>query len=299
MAESEQPWTENPPRLDVAIVGTGRTGSVIGAALRRAGHKVVACTAVSEVSRLRAESLLPGVPIKSVEDAVAACDAVFLTVPDDVLPQLVAGLAQTKALSPGTFVIHTSGRYGVDVLSSLTSLGMLPMALHPVMTFTGTSVDLNRLSGCPFGVTAPDILRHVAEALVVEIGGEPVWVPENHRALYHAALAFGSNGLMTLVHETIRLLTVAGVEDPERMIAPLFGASLDNALRHGISAVTGPVMRGDIGTVREHIAALSDYSADTLPSYLAMARLTADRALENGRVSPETVAALLEVLGDQ
>lgn len=298
MAESEQPWTENPPRLDVAIVGTGRTGSVLGAALRRAGHNVIACTAVSEISRLRAESLLPGVPIKSVADAVAQCDLVLFTVPDDVLASLIEGLAHTQALSPGTFVAHTSGRYGAQVFAPLTALGMLPMALHPVMTFTGTSIDLTRLSGCPFGVTAPDMLRHVAEALVVEIGGEPIWVPEEHRALYHCALAFGANGLMTLVHETVRLLTIAGIDEPERVIAPLFGAALDNALRNGMNDVTGPVMRGDVGTVKEHLAELALYSPDTIASYRTMARLTADRALENSQISTETVGKLLEVLGE-
>ena len=298
MAESLEPWTESPPRLDVAVIGTGKAGSVLGAALKRAGHNVVACTAVSDISRLRAESLLPGVPITSVADAVKDCDLVLLTVPDDVLPELVAGLAATGAVGPGTFVVHAAGRYGVEVLNALTQAGCLPLALHPAMTFTGTSVDLNRLSGCPFGVTAPEVLRPVAEALVVEMGGEPIWVPENRRALYHAALAFGANNVMTLVNETSSLLKIAGVENPERLMTPLFSASLDNALRNGDIAVTGPIVRGDVETVRRHISELEKSSPQTVDAYKSMGRLTAQRALDAGQLSTNDAQHLLELLGD-
>ncbi len=165
-----------PPRLRVGVVGTGRAGAVLGAALARAGHVVVAAYAVSEMSRLRAEALLPGVPLLPVADVIADVDLALLTVPDDVLPGLVQGLADTGAIRAGQFLAHASGRFGYAVLDPATRLGALPLALHPVMTFTGTSIDLARLTGAPFGVTAPEQLRPVAEALVVEMGGDPVWV---------------------------------------------------------------------------------------------------------------------------
>lgn len=296
MAESDEPWTEKPPRLDVGVVGTGRAGSVLGAALIRAGHKVLAATAVSDISRLRAESLLGGVAVTSISEAVADKDLVLLTVPDDVLEEVVNGLATTVAVSPGTFVMHASGRYGIEILEPLTKQGCLPLALHPVMTFTGTSIDLNRLAGCPFGVTTHETLRAVAETLVVEMGGEPVWVPEESRGLYHAALSFGANNLMTLVNQTIELLESAGVANPDALVAPLFGASLDNALRNGDAALTGPIARGDAGTVREHLRALRPFGPAIVDAYLAMARLTADRALAAGLLKPEAAQNLLDVL---
>lgn len=298
MAESEMPWTEKPPRLEIGVIGTGRVGAVIGAALNRAGHKVVAASAVSELSRLRAESLLPGVPIKPVNEVVKDRDLVLLAVPDDVLAQLVIGLAATNSVSPGTFIMHTSGRSGIGVLDPLTKQNCLPLAIHPIMTFTGTSVDLNRLNGCPFGVTAPEALRPVAEALVVEIGGEPVWVPENNRSLYHSALAFGANNLITLVNETVSLLTKAGIENPDLIVTPLLSASLDNALRNGDSALTGPIARGDVTTVKAHIAELTKISPATLGAYKAMGRLTAERALEAGVLNIDQAQSLLQVLSD-
>lgn len=285
-----------PPRLRVGVVGTGRAGSVLGAALHRAGHQVVAAYAVSDASRLRAESLLPGVELVTVAEVTARSDLVLLTVPDDVLPGLVAGLADTGAVRPGQFVVHSSGRYGYGVLDRATAAGALPLALHPVMTFTGTSVDLDRLSGVPFGVTAPEPLRPVAEALVVEIGGEPVWVEEGRRALYHAALAHGANHLAVLVTSTLDLLRAAGVSEPERLVAPLLAASLDNALTLGDASLTGPVARGDAGTVAAHVKEIGAVSAETQAAYVALARLTADRALAAGLLRPEAAEALLEVL---
>jgi predicted short-subunit dehydrogenase-like oxidoreductase (DUF2520 family) len=285
-----------PPRLRVGVVGTGRAGSVLGAALHRAGHTVVAAYAVSDLSRLRAEALLPGVELVTVAEVTARSDLVLLTVPDDVLPGLVAGLVDTGAVRPGQFLVHASGRYGYGVLDRATAAGALPLALHPVMTFTGTSLDLDRLSGAPFGVTAPEPLRPVAEALVVEMGGEPVWVEEGHRALYHAALAHGANHLAVLVTSTLDLLRAAGVSAPERLVAPLLAASLDNALTLGDASLTGPVARGDAGTVAAHVTEIGAVSAETRAAYVALARLTADRALATGLLRPEAAEALLEVL---
>ncbi len=299
MAESDEPWTEKPPRLDVGVVGTGRAGSVIGAALKRAGHQIKACTAVTDLSKLRAEALLPGVAILSIEETVADRDLILLSIPDDVLVEVVSGLAATNAVSPGTFVLHLSGRYGIDILRPLTEQGCLPLALHPVMTFTGTSIDLNRLSACPFGVTTHQTLRPVAETLVMEMGGDPVWVPEASRSLYHAALTFGANNLMTLVNQTSELLESAGISNPELLVAPLLSASLDNALRNGDSALTGPIARGDAQTVREHLRVLANFDPAVTQAYRSLARLTAVRALASGVLQPQNAESLLALLAEQ
>jgi len=289
---------DGPPRLRVGIIGTGRVGAVLGAALRRAGHPVVGASAVSDVSRLRAEALLPGVPILDPPRVIAEADLVILAVPDDALLGLVEGLAQTGNVRPGQFWLHPAGRYGTEVLDSATRAGALPLAVHPVMSFTGTSVDLARLADCPFGVTAPTALRPVAEALVVEMGGDPVWVPQEQRVLYHAALAYGSNFLITLVAQAVDLLQAAGLEQPQRLISPLLGASLDNALRLGDQALTGPVARGDAASVAAHLSAIATVSTEAADGYRALARVTAVRAVAAGLLSSTKAEALLEVLAD-
>ena len=287
-----------PPRLRVGVIGTGRAGSVIGAALHRVGHEVVAVAAVSEISRLRAQALLPQAPIVDVADVAAASDLVLVAVPDDVLEGLLAGLAASGVVKPGQFWVHLSGRFGTEVMAPVAAEGALPLAIHPVMSFTGTSMDLMRLEECPFGVTAPDELRSAAEALVIEIGGDPIWVPEDKRVLYHAALAFGSNYLITLVAQSADLLAAAGIEEPRRVLAPLLGASLDNALRLGDQALTGPVARGDAATVEAHLAVLKNQSELAAASYRALARVTADRAVDAGLLSAALAEALLGVLSE-
>ncbi|WP_055588480.1 Rossmann-like and DUF2520 domain-containing protein [Streptacidiphilus griseoplanus] len=287
-----------PARLAVGVVGTGRVGPALGAALQLAGHRVVAASGVSAASRRRAENLLPGVRMVTPPQVMAAADLVLLTVPDDALADLVSGLAATGAVRPGQLLVHSSGAHGVAVLEPATRAGALPLALHPAMTFTGTTVDVARLAGCPFGVTAPEELRPVAEALVVEMGGEPEWVPEEVRPLYHTALAHGSNHLVTLVAQAQELLAAAGVAEPGRMLGPLLGAALDNALRSGDAALTGPVARGDAGTVRRHLQQLRRVSPQALEAYRAMARATADRALAAGMLKADAAEALLDVLAD-
>ncbi|MBW8484976.1 Rossmann-like and DUF2520 domain-containing protein [Actinomadura parmotrematis] len=289
---------DRPARLDVGVVGAGRVGTALGEALARAGHRTAAASAVSAASRERAAERLPAARLTAPQDVVAAADLVLLTVPDDALGPLAAGLAATDVPVAGKLVAHTSGRHGTAVLNPLTAAGALPLALHPVMTFTGRADDVNRLDGVAFGVTAPDVLRPVAEALVLEMGGDPVWITEERRPLYHAALAGGANHLVTLVVEAMDLLRQAGVGEPGRMLGPLLGASLDNALRLGIDGLTGPVARGDAGTVAGHVTELARVSPEGLRAYVALARLTADRALGAGMLKPEDAERLLEVLAD-
>lgn len=284
------------PRLAVGVIGVGRAGAPMAAALARAGHPIVGAHAVSSRSLRRLEEFIPGTPVMSAADVMRTADLVLMTVPDDVLGHLVGGLADTDAVTPGQFIVHASGRYGTAVLEPATRLGALPLALHPVMTFSGTRADLDRLAGCPFGVTAPKVLRPVAEALVMEMGGDPVWVPESARPLYHAALASGANHLVTLIAQTLDLLGSAGVERPSELVRPLLTAALDNVLRWGDEALTGPVARGDAGTVAVHLAVLERAAPEARAAYMAMARLTADRALAAGILDPESAEALLDVL---
>jgi predicted short-subunit dehydrogenase-like oxidoreductase (DUF2520 family) len=164
------------------------------------------------------------------------------------------------------------------------------------MTFAGRPEDVDRLVGASFGITAPEELRPVAESLVVEMGGEPVWVPESARALYHASLTVGANHLVTLVNDALSLLGDAGVADPGRLLAPLLSAALDNTLRLGDAALTGPVSRGDTATLAVHLRTLRAAAPDVVDSYVALARRTAARAHASGRLAADRYAEVLETL---
>ncbi len=289
---------DHPARLDVGVVGAGRVGTALAVALSRAGHRVTGASAVSAASRRRVDRYLPGTPVMEPADVIGAADLVLLTVPDDALGALVRGLAATGAPLAGRLLAHASGRHGVAVLEPATRMGALPLALHPVMTFTGRPDDVDRIAGISFGVTAPPQLRPAAEVLVLEMGGEPVFIAEEDRGLYHAALAGAANHLVTLVVQAADLLKRAGVAQPARMLGPLLSAALDNALRLDDAALTGPVARADADTVASHLDALRAAAPEALGAYLAMARLTATRALAAGTLTAADAQRLLDVLAE-
>jgi predicted short-subunit dehydrogenase-like oxidoreductase (DUF2520 family) len=295
---TSQPAYEHPARLNVGVVGAGRVGTALAVALSRAGHRLVGASAISAASRQRIETYLSDAPVLQPEDVVAAADLVLLTVPDDALGGLVRGLVATDAPLTGRMLAHASGRHGLAVLEPAVERGALPLALHPVMTFTGRPDDADRLAGITFGVTAPAVLRPAAEVLVMEMGGEPVFIAEADRGLYHAALAGAANHLVTQVVQAADLLTLAGVKQPSRMLGPLLATALDNALRLGDAALTGPVARGDAETVAGHLDALRTTAPEALPAYLALARLTATRALASGMLTASDAQRLLDVLAE-
>lgn len=285
---------DGSPQQRVSVVGAGRVGSVVGAALRAAGHPVVAVTARSFTSRLRARSLLRGVPIVGLAEAAAAGDLLLLAVGDDALPGLVDELARDHLVPAGTVVVHPSGRHGITVLAPLTAGGAQPLALHPAMIFTGTSEDLPRLTGTGWGVTGDEVTEALAQRLVGDLGGASVLVPEQARAAYHAALAHAANHLTTLVADAASMLADHGVHDPAALLGPLTRAALGAALSQGDGALTGPVVRGDAGTLREHLVTLAGQPVHD--SYRAMSRRTTERALAAGRIDARVAERLLQTL---
>ncbi|BDU04141.1 Rossmann-like and DUF2520 domain-containing protein [Nocardia cyriacigeorgica] len=296
-----------PARLTVGIVSAGRVGSAFGVALERAGHVVFGVSAISDASVHRARTRLPESRILPVEEVAASSELLILAVPDSELAGLVRGLASAAVVRPGTLVAHTSGANGVGVLAPLTELGARPLAIHPAMTFTGHDEDLARLANSCFGITAADEIGYaIAQSLVIEMGGEPVRVAEEHRTLYHAALAHGSNHLVTVIVDAVAALRAALdgpgllgqqlVDDQpgglaERLLAPLASAALDNALRRGQSALTGPVARGDADAVAAHLRTLDELDPRLAASYRALSLRTAERV--------DSDAALIELLEER
>lgn len=227
-------------RLGVGIVGAGRVGPVLGAALGGAGHAIIGISAVSEASRERADALLPGVPVLTVPEVVERSELVILAVPEDQLPELVAGLAATGSWQPGQLVLHTAPGHGTAVLAPAMAAGAIPLAVHPAMAFTGTSLDLARLQESWAAVTAPAPVLPIAQALAVEMGAEPVVVSEKDRPAYAEAVATASSFSTAIVQQSIALLAGIGVDEPGRLLGPLVRSAVDNALRGAAPAPVEP-----------------------------------------------------------
>lgn len=270
----------------VGVVGAGRVGAVLAARLQRAGHPITAVSGRSQATLLRVQTLLPTVQITDPAAVVRASDVIVLAVPDDALADVAQDLV--GAVRRGQVVVHTSGRHGLAVLAPLAAAGARTIAMHPAMTFTGTEVDLDR--DCVFGVTSAPADREIAETLVAELGGTVMWVDEADRATYHASLAHGANHLTTIVTQAMDLLREIGAADPAAVLRPLLTAALDNTLAYGDAALTGPVARGDVDTVRAHMRTIDDSSVQR--TYAALATATADRAETTGRIDTDTADAI-------
>ncbi|MGI8702629.1 MAG: Rossmann-like and DUF2520 domain-containing protein [Nocardioidaceae bacterium] len=284
-------------QLSVGVIGAGRVGAVLAAALRQAGYRIAAVAGESDASRARIRALLPGVPVSKPTTVAKACDLLLLTVPDDALDNVVRMLVASKSIRAGQYVVHTSGLHGLAVLRPALAVGAHGIALHPALTFTGTDDDLSRLAGCVYGVTVEELDYDVVSALVASLHGRLARVDEANRPLYHAALAHGANHLVTLVTQAINLLSQAGADDPAATLRPLLSAALDNSLTSADAALTGPVVRGDVDSVREHLRVLRLSAApSTLESYISLAKATVGFAALDGRLEPRRAAILLELL---
>ena len=217
-------------RLGVGVIGAGRVGPVLGAALAGAGHALTGVSGVSERSLDRAEAMLPGVPVLSVPDVVERSELVLLAVPDAELPGLVAGLAEAGVWVAGQLVVHTAPGHGVQVLLPAVRRGAIPVALSPAVVFTGTSIDLARLRESRCAVTAPGPVLPIGQALAVEMGCEPVIVAEDDRAAWAAALSEVVAPLEAAVAAATARLAAIGVEDPGAVLGPVARSALQRAL---------------------------------------------------------------------
>ena len=217
-------------RLGVGTIGAGRVGAVLASALAGVGHALTGISAVSESSRERAAAMLPQVPVLTVPEIIERSELVLLAVPEAELAPLVAGLAEAGVWQPGQLVLHTNARLGTAVLDPARRAGAIPLAVHPAMTFTGTSIDLVRLPGTWFAVTAPAPVLPIGQALVVEMGGEPFIVAEADRAAYGEAIDTAVSFSSAIVEQASGILASIGMPRPGAVLAPLVRSAVENAL---------------------------------------------------------------------
>ncbi|WP_206240711.1 Rossmann-like and DUF2520 domain-containing protein [Novosphingobium terrae] len=277
--------TDQTPRR-IGIIGTGRVGKALALGLAPYAD---------------GEPLIRGRSTAgpSLEALVQACDIIAIAVADDALASVVADLASKGPFPHAPLVFHVSGSHGVGTLAPLHAQGALTAAIHPAMTFTGDpSSEVQRMVGARFAVTgSSEEASQQARQIVQRLGGIPVAVAEEHRALYHAALCHGANHLVTLLAGSSQALRAAGVDEPEALLAPLVRAALENALAKGFAALSGPLLRGDGQTIHHHLAAMDKDAPALTPAYRAMALATLDELERSGRPAAQQIRQNLETIG--
>lgn len=221
-------------RLGVGVIGAGRVGPVIAAALAGAGHALIGITSGSDDERV--EAILPGVPVLDAVEVARRSELVVVAVPHDELAGLVAGLAEVGAWQPGQLVLHTDAAFGTGILAPAVARGAIPLAVHPAVAFTGTSMDLRQLTNSYAAVTAPAPVLPIAQALAVELGCEPVIVAEDDRPAYAEAIATATHFSRSIVRQSADLLSRVGVDKPGAYLSSLMHTTVDNALAEAGSA---------------------------------------------------------------
>lgn len=283
------------PVGDVAIVGPGRVGTVVAAALERAGHRIVAAVGGGETARERFGARFPGVTTHTEPTALAGAGLVIIAVPDDAVEEVASALATTDVVGEGQRVVHVAGSLGLAPLRRPALAGARIAACHPAQTVHAADLDPDVLVGAAWAVTAAPDDRGWARSLVEQVGGVPHDVAEDRRTLYHAGLTVGSNAVGAAVSVARRLLLAAAVDDAAAFLAPLIEASVGNVLADGAAAITGPVVRGDVGTVRRHLDELDRSAPELGDVYRDLVRVTL--AQVRPTLPRETVGELETLLG--
>ncbi|MEC3948357.1 Rossmann-like and DUF2520 domain-containing protein [Sphingobium sp. HWE2-09] len=278
---------DSPPLYcRIGIIGAGRVASAMAYALYR--HSA-APLLVWGRDPVRREALVATVAHSSatpdLATLAATCDLILIAVSDDVIAAMATDLATLLPDDAAPLILHVSGRSGATILAPLAQRGALTAAVHPAMTFTGDATqEVARMVGAPFVITAPTPPAiAAAHAFVALLGGVAEEVAEAQRPLYHAALCHAANHLVTLIAGACDALAAAGVANPPALLGPLVHAALNNSLDRGMAALSGPLIRGDGDTIRNHLAALSADCPQLLQPYRAMATATLDALERSGQ----------------
>jgi predicted short-subunit dehydrogenase-like oxidoreductase (DUF2520 family) len=263
-------------------------------ALSAAGIPVVRVAGGSEPARAALRAALAGVRDVPLEEVTQGVDLLVIATPDGAVADVVERLVRADALDESHGVVHLAGVHGLDPLRRAGLAGARIAALHPVMSVPSGTLDPTLLHGVTWAVTTVEGDRAWARGLVERLGGDPLDVPEGARVAYHAALTLASNAAGAAVVTARRILLAAGVDAPERLLAPLAHASVEAAARSGASVLTGPVVRGDAGTVAAHLAALEPDLPEAADAYRHLSQVVLDAVRPS--LPPDVAAALAALL---
>ncbi len=283
----------------VGIVGPGAVGRVLAHNLVEAGYPVPLIVGRrSEAAASLARELPSAASSDRLEDVPGPLDVVFCTVSDDALAGLTERLREQGTSWKGRYVAHTSGLRTSEVFDALSLLGAEVASFHPVQTFPpgGPVVPLR---GICIGIEGSPRAVEMLRGLTARMGALPVELRRETKPLYHASAVVASNFFVTLIAIVQETLRAAGVhpEIGESFLEPLIESTWKNVCRSGPeSALTGPIVRGDRGTVQAHLAAIDSNVPHLGPFYVALATETIRLAVRSGRLHPESAEVLLEDL---
>ncbi|MHC4561605.1 MAG: Rossmann-like and DUF2520 domain-containing protein [Planctomycetota bacterium] len=284
----------------IAIIGPGCVGTALAVLAARAGYTVTAIGGRNESATQSAASQVgSGVEVTTIHDAAAAGDIVLLCVSDDAIETVCNDLAAGEAFRSGVIVAHCSGALGSDILSTAKAQGCLVGSVHPLQTFPTADAAIERFAGtycfCEGDAQAVDVLMELARAM----GGKPVFLPSAGKALYHAAAVVAGNYTTALLDAAVGICEQAGIDpaDARKALAVLAETSAGNAATMDLpESLTGPIARGDVGTIRRHLDALQACPPRRRELYCVAGLQTIDLAVRKGTITNDTAQQLRDMM---
>ncbi|HLC41750.1 MAG TPA: Rossmann-like and DUF2520 domain-containing protein [Methylomirabilota bacterium] len=285
--------------LRIGFVGAGVVGRSLAMVLSQRGYSVTSATSLSVKS---AEALAGSVAhcrAGTIHDVQETADLIFLTVPDDQIEPVAARLAQEISWRTGQAVVHCSGALSLDVLRALDEHGVAVGSFHPLQSLACVEDGVLRLPGSYFGVEADEPLRSTLSAMVRALGGHLLLLPGHSKARYHLAATIASNYVVTLFAVAVDLLGQKGITPAESASAllPLLRGTVDNLAQLGLPrALTGPIARGDLGTIHRHLEVLRGEAPGVEPLYRHLGAATVPLAMQKGALTSERAARVRQLL---
>jgi predicted short-subunit dehydrogenase-like oxidoreductase (DUF2520 family) len=289
-------------RDSIAIIGLGKVGTALGFLLRSAGYVITAVSDVSPESLIKGVEFTGGKALADASQAATVADTIFITTWDDAIEKTCEEISQKGGINPGDKVVHVSGAGGLDILDSARKHGAYVASIHPLQSFADTKNAIENLPGSTFGITANDEIYDWAVEIVTALGGTHFAVLDKDKPLHHAAACIASNYFVTLMCIVEGIYQSLGLKDEDAMKAfwPLVKGTIKNIENKGITqSLTGPIARGDIGTLKKHIRVFHSKYPSLLPLYREMGIFTADIGLQNKTLSEKKAQEIKTLLREE
>jgi predicted short-subunit dehydrogenase-like oxidoreductase (DUF2520 family) len=282
--------------LKIGFIGAGTVGTALAARLAGRGYPVVAVSSRRRASAQKLAQAIKGCRVFDSNQAVADnAELVFITTPDDAIARVAA---QVK-WHPGQSVVHCSGADSVDILEPAREAGARVGAFHPLQTFASPQQAVENMPGSTFALEADEPLLGTLKEMAAALDGQWVELKAKDKVLYHAAAVFACNYMVTLTKLATDLWQSFGVSPPQatRALVPLLRGTLHNIETIGIpQCLTGPIARGDVGTVNKHLDALKSSAPHLLSTYRELGRQTIPIALAKGKIGQPQAQELQKIL---
>ena len=281
-----------------AIIGAGMVGTAIGYLLKKAGCEIVAIADKSAPSLRRAKSYTGGKTYRRPQEVLPDADCILITTPDDIILSVCTEIARSPSIK-GKYIFHMSGAGGLDLLKPAKKAGAIVCSIHPLQSFSSIDNAIQNIPSSYFGITADKQAKKVAESIVLALEGKPLYISPKHKRLYHAAACVASNYLVSLLNVVESIYQSIGIseKDARKAYLPLIYGSLKNIEVSGsIQALTGPIARGDSGTIQKHVDAINANLSQYASLYTSLGLVTVDLARKKGTLNSRQAKKISDIL---